>query len=179
MDLDLLSMQRLGDDIVNRKLPRLWRLTLCLLSRPQTDAITQSMSSPDTCSHWGDNRAPASPWRPLDTSSAMSGRATGLKEAHESIELLEFHPLRCTPSLRQDAFLIPDDDSFDFTSLTTHSSNNHDTRSAAHGKRVAHSQLIHTQSMGEGLTVLETLMLRLLYASLCQRKHTLVEDFQA
>jgi hypothetical protein len=149
-------MQRLGDDIVNRKLPRLWRLSLCILPRSQTDAITQSMSSPETCSHWGDNRAPASPWGPLETSSAMGGpgcRAEGSSRIDRTAEIssVAMHPIiaprRVLDTRRR--FIR-------FTSLTTHNSNNHDTRSPAHGKRVAHSQFNTYTIDGRGSTVLET-----------------------
>jgi hypothetical protein len=113
MGLDLLSMQCLWHDIVNRKLPWLWHSTLHFLRRTQADALTRSTSPPDTCDRRGDNRASASSWCPLGTFSAIRGRAVGLTEAHESIELLEFAPSRCASSPRpQYTFSMPDDDSF-------------------------------------------------------------------
>jgi len=151
MGLDLLSMQCLWHDIVNRKLPWLWRSTLHVLRRTQAHAITRSTSAPDTCGRWGDNRASASPWCPLETFSAMGGRAVGLKEAHESIELLEFAlSLGASSPRAQDAFSMPDDDSFyprlsrltiRITTIPVH---------AAECKRIAHSRFHRHTIDGRG-----------------------------
>jgi hypothetical protein len=173
MGLDLLSMQCLWHDIVNRKLHCLWHSTLHVLRCRQAHSIIRSTSAPDICGSRGDNRASASPWCPLETFSAMGGRAVGLKEARESIELVEFALSGGASSPRpQYTFSMPDDDSFyprlsrlttRITTIPVH---------AADCKRIAHNRFRDTRSMEAGLAVLlETLTRRLHGTSLYQRKH--------
>jgi hypothetical protein len=151
MGLDLLSMQCLWHDIVNRKLRCLWHSALHVLRCRKTHTLNQSTSSPDTCGRRGDNRASASPWCPLETFSAMGGRAVGLKEAHESIELVEFALSGDASSPRpQYMFSMPDDDSFyprlsrlttRITTIPVH---------AADCKRIAHNKFYRYTIDGSG-----------------------------